>query len=204
MKTKPRFTAVLDLPDPIPDKLKVCKSIYGSMCNNSSFPNPPTPYTTVLTHLTSLDAAETLTHNKTAGSVEARDVELKVVLTDMDHLKGYAQRVADANPAKAEVIITSAGMKVKKKPSFKKSAFVARHGAVSSTVQLIARAAIGRASYEWQWSLDQIDWTSLPVTLQASTMVHGLKPGTTVYFRYRAVTKLGQGNWSQIACLIVQ
>ena len=40
-------------------------------------------------------------------------------------------------------------------------------------------------------------------TLQASTTVAGLTPATLYYFRYRAVTKTGLGDWSQILSLLV-
>jgi hypothetical protein len=43
-----------------------------------------------------------------------------------------------------------------------------------------------------------------PVTLQAKTTVAGLTAGTTVQFRYRPVTKAGEGNWTQPVSLLVQ
>ena len=43
-----------------------------------------------------------------------------------------------------------------------------------------------------------------PATLQAKTTVTGLTPGATVEFRYRPVTKTGEGNWSQTVQLIVK
>jgi hypothetical protein len=43
-----------------------------------------------------------------------------------------------------------------------------------------------------------------PVTLQAKTTVAGLTPGATVQFRYRPVTKAGEGDWSQTVVLLVK
>jgi hypothetical protein len=44
----------------------------------------------------------------------------------------------------------------------------------------------------------------MPGTLQAKTTVLGLTPLSTVQFRYRAVTKAGEGDWSQPVSLTVQ
>jgi hypothetical protein len=43
-----------------------------------------------------------------------------------------------------------------------------------------------------------------PVTLQAKTTIMGLTPGATVTFRYRGVTKTGEGDWSQLITFIVK
>jgi site-specific DNA recombinase len=46
-------------------------------------------------------------------------------------------------------------------------------------------------------------WVPAPVTLQARTTIAGLVPGATVLFRYRPVTKSGEGDWSQAASLVI-
>ena len=46
-------------------------------------------------------------------------------------------------------------------------------------------------------------WISLPFTVQANTTVSGLRPGSTVHFRYRPVTKDGAGDWSDPIAVIV-
>jgi hypothetical protein len=45
-------------------------------------------------------------------------------------------------------------------------------------------------------------WVITPATLQAKTTVTGLTPGATVEFRYRSVTKTGEGNWSQTQLIV--
>jgi hypothetical protein len=47
-------------------------------------------------------------------------------------------------------------------------------------------------------------WISVPSTLQAKTTVSGMTPGATALFRYRAVTKTGEGDWSQPTALLVR
>ncbi len=41
------------------------------------------------------------------------------------------------------------------------------------SVKLIAKAVATRASYEWQYSIDQKTWTNAPSTLQAKTVISG-------------------------------
>jgi hypothetical protein len=57
-------------------------------------------------------------------------------------------------------------------------------GAVSGTVYVAGNAAAVRASYEWEWS--------------------GLPASTVVQFAFRAVTKTGAGDGSQVISLLVK
>ncbi len=52
-------------------------------------------------------------------------------------------------------------------------------------------------------SVDQLSWTDLPDTIKSNTKVSGLTPGQTYYFKQRAITKAGEGNWSQIVLIMV-
>ncbi len=74
---------------------------------------------------------------------------------------------------------------------------------LSGTAKLIAKAVATRASYEWQYSIDQKTWTSAPSTLQARTDILALTAGTAYCFRVRGVTKAGEGNWSQVVSLLM-
>ena len=47
-------------------------------------------------------------------------------------------------------------------------------------------------------------WVSAPSSLQAKTTVTGLPVGTSVLFRYRTLTKTGEGDWSQGLALLVK
>ena len=71
--------------------------------------------------------------------------------------------------------------------------------------KLVAVSAGARSSYEWEYSVDGgRTRVTAPVTLQAKTIIAGLTPGATVLFRYRPVTKKGEGDWSQTVPLIVK
>jgi hypothetical protein len=40
-------------------------------------------------------------------------------------------------------------------------------------------------------------------TMKAVTVISGLTPGQTYYFRFRALTRKGMRDWSQIVSLLV-
>jgi hypothetical protein len=75
---------------------------------------------------------------------------------------------------------------------------------ISGEATVTAVVAARGASYEWQYSTDGgKTWITAPGTLQARTTISGLVPGSTAQFRYRAVTKAGEGDWSQPVSLLV-
>ena len=119
--------------------------------------------------------------------------------------KATVQQIANANPEQAAAIITSAGMLVRKTPAHNKAPFAVQPGAISGTVHLVAKAAAVRASYEWEWSGDGgKTWTPAAPTLQSKTEIAGLPVSTIVFFRFRAITRTGAGDWSQAISVLVK
>lgn len=126
------------------------------------------------------------------------------MISVLQDARGYVQMIADANRENAEKIIASAAMSIRKAPARTKTDFSARSGATSGTAHLVARAISRRASYEWQWSRDAgKTWNEAPSTLQAKTTISGLPVAVACQFRFRAVTRTGEGDWSQVVTLLV-
>jgi hypothetical protein len=69
--------------------------------------------------------------------------------------------------------------------------------------QAVAKAAGRTAAYEWQYSLDQKTWNTLPITVKAKTGVSGLMVATTYYFRVQLITSAGVDDWSQVVSALV-
>ncbi|HEY8088105.1 MAG TPA: fibronectin type III domain-containing protein [Polyangiaceae bacterium] len=96
-------------------------------------------------------------------------------------------------------------MHVKRERPYPARVFTARPGPNRGTVILRAAKAGNRAGYEWAYSLDaEKTWVSVPFTVKATTTVKGLKPGSTVWFRYRPVTKGGAGDWGDPVPFMVE
>jgi hypothetical protein len=147
----------------------------------------------------------TTTLTRASWTRPVRDEKRQDLTILLQHLCIYVQTTADANPAQAASIIESSGMSVKKVRVSPARVFAAMRWRVSGSVKLVAPKAAGKSvAYEWAYSIDGMKtWVLLPVTVQASTIVDGLQPGSTVVFRYRVTTKRGAGDWSDPVSIIV-
>jgi hypothetical protein len=197
-------TAVLKLPLSVPALITYAKGIVTRMSANPSFPNPTPTLAAVTVAIDELHVAETAALARAKGAVATRNDKRAALIVLLKQLRGYIQTVADASTEDGAAVIESAGVAVRKTPTHRARVFAAKLGAVSGTAKVIAVTAGRRASYEWQYSTDGgKTWITAPATLQAKTTVAGLMPGATVLFRYRPVTRSGEGDWSQPASLVI-
>ena len=196
---------VMKFPKPVPALIKWVGAFIASLTSNPLLPNAGPIVAALTTALSALDSAETATKSRTKGTVAARNAARANLIVQLHVAKAFVQQAANADPEKAVEIITSAGLMTRKPTTRRKAPFAVKQGPTTGTVQLVAKAAAVRASYEWQWSSDGgKTWIALPITLQARTMLSGVAPGTNGLFRFRAVTKAGEGDWSQPASFIVK
>jgi hypothetical protein len=197
--------AILKLPKSVPALVTYAQAIVTAVTGNPSFPSPVPSVVTVAAAIAALHAAESTALTRAKGAVADRDDKRAALVALLKQWLPYVQTVADANVETAATVIQSAGIAVKKVAVRKPRVFVAEQGEMSGSAMLVAASAGRRASYEWQYSTDGgKTWVLAPVSLQAKTTVAGLTPGATVDFRYRPVTKTGEGNWSQTVQLIVK
>ena len=200
-----RPTITLALPRSVPALIAYAQGIVTRMTGNPSFPAPVPTLAAVTAALADLQTAETAAPARTKGAVTARNEKREVLVAALQQLRAHVQSIADADPTGASSLIESAGVAVRKTPTRTARAFAAKPGPVSGVAKVTAVAASRRASYEWQYSADGgKTWVAAPTTLQAKTSVSGLTAGTTMVFRYRAVTKAGEGDWSQPTSLMVK
>jgi hypothetical protein len=204
-KTTHHSLASLKLPRTVPALITYAKSIVVSMTGNPSFPTPIPTLAAVTAAIDQLQVAETAALARTKGAVTVRNEKRTALVALLKQLLAYVQAAADANVENGVSIIESAGVAVKKTPAHRPRVFDARPGAVSGSVKLLAKSVARRASYDWEYSIDGgKTWVTLPSTLQTKTSVTGLASGSTVQFRYRALTKTGEGDWSQPVALLIQ
>jgi hypothetical protein len=200
-----RAIVALKLPRSVPELIKLVQAIVTAMTNNANYTTPEPPLATITGATNDLALAETATQARTHGAAAMRNDKLAILVPLLEQLKAYIQKTADASMENGVSIIQSAGVSVKKATVRGPRTFEAKPGAVSGSVKLVAASAARRASYEWQYSSDGgKTWQVAPVTLQAKTTILGLTPGATVTFRYRGVTKTGEGDWSQLLSFIVK
>jgi hypothetical protein len=197
-------TVILKLPIPIAMLIAYGRSVVTKMTGNPYFPSPTPTLAQVTTSIDGLVTAETAAIGRAKGAVTTRNEKKAALVTELKQLKSYVQSVADAAPAEnAASIIESSGLAVRKTATRHARAFTATAGPVSGTASL-RTASAGRASYDWQYSTDGgKTWILAPGTLQAKTTIPGLTPGANVQFRFRALTRTGEGDWSQPVALVI-
>ncbi|HLK35695.1 MAG TPA: fibronectin type III domain-containing protein [Polyangiaceae bacterium] len=197
--------AVLKLPkNHVPRLISYARSILSAVTNNPSFPSPRPPLATVEGAIRALEQAEAATLTRRVGTVATRDQRRLALQILLEQLRGHVQARADADAEHGASIIESAGMAVRKKGGPAPRTFTVKTGRVSGSVQLVAPKAGNRAAYEWQYSSDgKKTWMSCPTTVQATTIIRGLAPASSVFFRYRTVTKDGTSDWSDPLSRIV-
>jgi hypothetical protein len=204
-KTNTRHSfVILKLPLSVPAFITYARGIVTRITGNPSIPNP-TPSLAVLTAaINDLQVAEAAAQSRLKGAVDTRNDKRTALVLLLRQLRGHIQTVADAAAENGAAIIASAGLAVRKTPAHRARAFTAKQGAVSGSAKLVATTAARRASYEWQYSTDGGKiWVIAPATLQARTTIAGFVPGSTVVFKFRPVTRTGEGDWSQPVSLVV-
>lgn len=199
-----RSLAALKLPKAVPALVSYAQGIVTGMTSNPHFPSPVPTLAALSQAISDLQAAETAALTRVKGAVAKRNELRTTLISLLQQLRGYVQVTADANPENGASIIESAGLVIKKTPSRAPRTFSAKPGTVSGEVKVFAPSAGHRSSFEWEYSVDGgTTWLAMPPTIQAKTSITGLKPGSSVMFKYRSVTKTGASDWSQSITLPV-
>jgi hypothetical protein len=202
MKTHHTLLAI-HLPRKHGDLLVFAHHVVESMTGNAHLPNPTPPLATVTADIEALQAAEVAAQSRAKGSADARDLPLQKVVGDLHSLAGYVQSVADANPAEAVAIITSAGFGTHPH-GVHAAPDISAHMGVGGLVMLRAHAVGRHAAYEWQQSADGgKTWTNLPSTTTAHTSVAGLAFAQSFSFRVRGNVGTTTGDWTDPVTILI-
>ena len=198
--TSSHIIAALAAPKKTGPLITYANNVVASLTGNASFASLAPTLPSITKAVAELQAAENVVLTRVRGAVTIRDQKRAALVVLLRQVRLAVQQVADAHPEEATTLIQSAGLSVKRPPVRANRTFAAAAG----SVKLVARSEGKRASYEWSYSVDGgKTWTAAPVTLRASTVVTGLPSGTTVQFRYRAVTAAGEGAFSAVVSLTV-
>ena len=195
--------AVLSFPKNVNDFITYAKGIYKAMNGNPNFPASQSALAALNTDIATLASVQTNLKTKPPTNTTAeRDAARVVVENELRALRNDVQKVADTNPVKAEIIIKSADMGIKKVNPRQKQANTAKSGKVSGEVILTAE---GGGPHEWQMSKDMLNVTNLPASSGSKTTVEDLTVADILYFRSRPILRKGQmGDWSQWIKVVVK
>ncbi len=180
------------------------RSVVEAYSNNPLLPNPSPAPAVATAHLDALDESEKEAQGGGKAAVATRYACRLAVRRDLRFFVAYLQTVLDRmSVADALALIAAVNMRARRYTKADKPQLAAKNGDVSGEVELVAKAVAVYASYYWQFSLNQQDWTSLPETTKASTSMAGLTPAKTYYFRFRSLTRHGMSDYSQVVSLLV-
>ena len=115
-------------------------------------------------------------------NTKAFDLEIQ-----LSALGSYVTVIANNNPDIGDTVIISAGMEVRRTSDRQPQEFTVENTKYPGFVFVTSKSE-GRASYVWQYSLDQETWTNCNVTRTATTNIGELTPGLRYYFRCAIVT----------------
>jgi hypothetical protein len=196
---------VLNLPRTNLVLVAFAKGIHQALTGNASFPNPTPTLAVFADHIDQLEQAEALAATRVKGAAKQRNAKKQKVIQDLRHIKDYVQSVIEgqATAVDAKAMAATAGLGTRAVVPPFKSLLSAANTGLSGVVELEAKAVARDATYFWQYSVDQSVWTDVPPLMQASTTVTGLTSAQTYYFRFRALTRKGMTEYSQIVGLLV-
>jgi len=200
-----RMLVKLERPTMVAAFLIQAQNVVDRMTGNPWFPNTVPALAEVQARIDALDSSETEALSLERGLKQARNADLRRLVSAMDLLKAFVQFTGDENFDHAADVIESAGMSVKGRSYPVKEAFSVRPGRVSGAVKLMVTAAGKVVAYHWQMSADGGQtWQDLPSTLRAKTVVTGLVPQKTCWFRYHVVVRSGPLDWSEPVSIVVR
>jgi hypothetical protein len=196
---------VLKLPKSDKDLLTLGFGVYNAFQGNVDLPNPNPIMAVFKANLVAYQDAVTKAQLKTKGTVTLRKAKRRKVESDLSRLKDYVWSVVETqtDSAAAAAIIENVLMSVRKTGKQSRPELQVRNTGVSGTVEADAASVARTAVYYWEYSVNQTDWVTVPATMQASTVISGLTPGQTYYFRFRALTRKERKDYSQVVRLMV-
>ena len=162
------------------------------------FTTPHPALSVVLSAVSELQTAEAQAQGGGTAKTEIVRVKREIVENLLTELGHYVEDIANlpGNETIAELIILSAGMKVKRFTPRQKKGFSIKPSGVGA-VKLTAEKVI-RGSHEWQYTAtpgSAASWIDAGLGTKASITISGLTSGVRYYFRHRRVLKTGPTEW---------
>jgi hypothetical protein len=184
----------------IVQKIERSRSIGISITGNPNFPSPNPTVATVTTATNQLEAAALKARTGTKSDTTAMHDKEDALDMLMKQLATYVEGIANQNPLTAEAVIQSAGMDVVRRANRSVPLFEAVATGKPGEIRL-QRKGVKRGTYEFQMSTDitkEENFETINRGTQSRFLVTDLAPGKWYYFRARAITPEGTGEWSDV------
>lgn len=204
MSTHQSVTVVPKLPPSDAALPSYAQAMHDAFVDNPDFKTLSTPLTVFAQAIAECREAQASVRT-TRGGAMLRRAKAKVLRQIVWHYRDDVQRVVETmvNPHEAAAKAQRVGMDIRKAMTRAKATTSARCTGVSGCVEVDAKSVGSGAVYFWQYSLDQVTWTSLPESFRVKQVITGLTRGQVYYFRFRAHTRKGPVDFCQPVSLVV-
>jgi hypothetical protein len=204
MKLQPLPEVILGFPKKHDDRVAAGDAVIAAVDGNTNFPNAAAAVVAAKATIKPYKNAIADAKAKVHGAVKVRREARIAFDKAFEPVRAQIQIAVDAHVDQAATLAESAKMKLRKLPTHSKQDFAVKDGPLSGQVKLIAKAILRALLYFWEFSLDQKTWSTAPDTSKAKTILAGLTVGQTYYFRFRARTRTGMTDYSQILSLMIR
>jgi hypothetical protein len=198
-KANKRVTATYKVERSFAGFMNQCIRIINNLSNNDLFKNPPVSYDVVRESIKELSEAELTVRERIPGSVDIRDTKYYKVLTYFRGFQIFVQLLIEReDDEKATEIVQASGFELRIKTPVIRSPFSVKQDMITGNLVLRVKSVGNKAIYEWQVSTDKGEnFTYLPPTRKAKAIFCNPIPYQTVFFRFRSLTPLLTGEWSE-------
>ena len=200
------WEVVMNAPTPDLPLIEFSQAVHDHLEASGVVANPNPTLVIFQADITAYSAAQTATKGGGKAATTLRNLRRKKVKDDLKHLKDGVQLAVDQQTSLfgAQATAESAFMSIKKAMTRNTPPLAVENSGLPGIVELTAKAAAASATYYWEYSLDQVNWSSAPETMKHVTVISGLTSAKVYYFRFRALTRKAMASWSQVVSLLVE
>jgi hypothetical protein len=200
-----RKKASLKLSSLTPEAKKIkAQSIKDSMQASVNFTNPPLPYVDVQTLIDDFGASITQANSNGATAEDTRNMheQEKLLVSAFNMLKMHVEFVAN-NSLDPEAVILSAGMQVAINGGANAVAELTLDAGGGGTVVIRVPRGPEEKAFVFEISNDGVSYSRLRSSTLTKVTISGYTAGSTIYIRYFAITKNGDGVVSAAKSVMV-
>jgi hypothetical protein len=202
----PRLRAVLKLPRSVPGVVDYARALRSVLAGDPvTFPSPPLALSDLDKDIAAVEKAQAGVATRARGKSGFRDAAFMLLMSDLDLIRAYVQRLMDLDPSRAAIVAAKALMYTTGRRNVARvDVKLKRPKGVPGAVDAVFRKKVEKETRYAQYSVDaMVTWIDLEPTLHARIQITGLVPGSTLWFRYRTMTSAGTTEPSDPISIIV-
>lgn len=202
---KTRVKATLGLSGLTPDgKVTKAQGVIDAMQSSGNFPNSDLPlsYSSLQTIVDNLHNAILATNAGTTVNTSDMHEQERILVIAFNLVKAHVEFVAN-NSSTPETIITSAAMQVTVNGGSNAVSELTLQAAGNGSVVVRVPRGKDEKAFVFEKSSDGVAYSKVTSSSLTKITINGLQTASTVYVRYYAISKNGEGEMSAAKSVIV-